>query len=770
MYILSLGFLAGTMGIILFPTLPPLSILSLNLFIIPLLWIFWKNVSIRLIGTIYLGFSLALFTAHNIIDARLSPQLEGKILYLTGIVSSVPQVKPASLSFYFTVEHSAFTEYAKDSLPFVGKTKLTWYRSLPTEFASGERWQIAVKLKRPYGFSNTGGFDYERWLLHNRVLATGYVRPSRYNQRLLAAPTFQLNLLREKIYQAIQEQVSNSDIAALISALSVAIRTDISTEYWEVFRKTGTSHLMAISGLHIAMVAGFAILPISLVWILFPALYLRVPIKIATLTLGAVFATAYALLAGFTIPTQRALFMVLCALVALSLKYKFSVGHFLAVAVIGVLVIDPLAALSEGFWLSFFAVALIFYMAGQSYKAAPYQLLHMQLLLSLGMIPISAAFFSSASLISPLANIIAIPWVTLLVAPSILLGVLLLFIAPVLSQYCFMVATWTLEVLLDYLRFLSQLPHSVLNFAELPPLLIIIAIIGVLIIALPQGLIGRYLGIIFLAPLFFYTPKKLPEGNFKLTLLDVGQGLASVLQTRNHVLVFDTGEHYSKQFDMGKMVLLPYLQSQQIYSIDKLIISHLDKDHAGGASAVLKQLPTVQFVSNDQVMIAKRHAMLCQAGQQWVWDKVQFRVLSPNTELNHLSKNDRSCVIQVSNGYHSALLLADIEKATEQHLVRDENIQLASEVMLVPHHGSKTSSSWSFLGAVKPQLALLSTGYRNRFNHPHAKIMSRYQQLNIPVLNTVDYGEIQLHFPNNHDKMTYIAKRKVHKRFWTDTH
>ena len=345
----------------------------------------------------------------------------------------------------------------------------------------------------------------------------------------------------------------------------------------------------------------------------------------------------------------------------------------------------------------------------------------------------------------------------------------MLLIAPILSDYCFALATWGFEILLAYLGYLSTLPNSTMTFATVPVLLIVIALIGVVIMAFPRYFIGRYLAIIFIAPLFLYEVKRPTEGSFKLTVLDSGQGLATVLQTQNHVMIFDTGERYSTQFDMGKVVVLPYLQSQHIQVIDTLVVSHADKDHRGGAAAIMAQLPVVQFLSNDALKINQRTAMLCRAGQYWTWDKVHFRVLSPHAEQAALSQNERSCVIKVSNAHHSLLLLADIEKHSERYLLKTQREALKADVMLVPHHGSKTSSLWPFIAAIDPQFALVSAGYRNRFNLPHPTIMARYQQLHIPVFNTAHYGEIQVIFPSDDTEIRYALKRSDNKKFWDQT-
>jgi len=766
MYTLSLGFLTGTLALLLFQKLPSLVLLWVLPFLLLALWYFWRNLLVRAVCSGLIGFFYALFVAQTLIDQRISPEFEGKTLRVTGTVVEIPEKKNNDIRFYMNIEQARLLDQGNIPISYQGKTKLGWYRGAPEQFATGERWQLDVRLKRPSGFMNTGGFDYEKWLFRKGVLATGYVRKSDNNQKLADAATWKLDSIREFVHQQIKSKVDNQSAAAIISALSVDVRNDISDDQWRIFRNTGTSHLMAISGLHIGMIAGFALLPVSLIWMLFPSLYLRLPVKTAALIVGAVFATTYALLAGFTIPTQRALVMVLFALLALFLKQKIPLSNILVTALFVVLLIDPLAGLSEGFWLSFFSVSLIFYLLGQSYKSLPYKLLTMQILLSFGMIPVTAAFFGSASLISPLANLIAIPWVTLLVAPAILIAVLFLFIAPALSDYPLAVATWGIDYLLVFLNYLSNLPISVMAFSELPISLVLAAVLGVLLLAFPRGLPGRWLGLLFIAPLFLYAPEKLKQGEFSLSVLDVGQGLASVVQTQNHVLVFDTGERYSESFDMGKIVVLPYLQSQNIKQIDKLVISHLDKDHRGGAVAIMRKLPVIQLISSVPYSIDKQQAIQCKIGQKWIWDGVTFQVLSPSEDQQGYSKNDRSCVIKVSNKQHGLLLIADIEKRSEQWLLNNEQELLLSDVMLIPHHGSKSSSTEDFLHAVNPNFAIVSAGYRNRFHFPNVKVMSRYEQLGIPVMSTLEQGEVRVKFPVLGEKIDIHSKRDEGRYFW----
>ena len=763
MYSLSLGFLLGTLSIQLLSELPTQRFEYLLLVFVPLLIKFWKHAFVRLIGGLIIGFLYALLISHHIIEQRIASEYEGKILTIVGRVVDIPEKQDKNIRFYFDVDQ---TRLAGKIIPFQGKIKLGWYRNAPEQLDSGSYWRLVVKLKRPSGFVNTGGFDYEKWLFQQGVLATGYVRQSSHNQQLAKAEAWRLDAIRESIKRHIFAQLGHKDATAIISALSIAVRNEITPDQWEIFKSTGTSHLIAISGLHIGMVASFALLPISLIWMLFPKLYLRMPVKVAALLFGAVLATLYALLAGFTIPTQRALLMVLFALFALVSKRKIPLSLVLFTAVFFVLLIDPLAGLSEGFWLSFFSVSLIFYLLSQSYKALPYRLLRVQLMLSFGMIPITAAFFGSASLISPLANFIAIPWVTLLIVPSILIAIPLLYVAPSLSQYPLDLAAWAVDKLLSYLGYLSELPYSMIAFADQPLLLTIAATFGVLLLALPRGLSGRWLGLIFIAPIFLYQPQKPELGEFKLSVLDVGQGLATVLQTQHHRLIFDTGDRYSKTFDIGKVVVLPYLQAQNIHYIDKLILTHLDKDHAGGAKSIVDKLAVIQLLSSQSIRINQHTASPCVAGKAWQWDGVSFQFLSPSPMQKNFNRNNHSCVLQVKNQHHRLLMVADIEKRAEKWLLKHQTTELAADVMLVPHHGSKTSSTQSFLQAIKPELAIISAGYRNRFHFPHQSVVKRYQDLGIKLLNTETAGQVDVIFPSDNKAIIVHAKRLENKHFW----
>lgn len=721
----------------------------------------------------FLSFSYACWSAHTILQGQLPQALEGKDLQVMGSVQDLPERLTTGYRFFFHIDQVLAVD-GQSSLDtaFTGLVRLTWYAQkgevLP-ELKAGERWQLVLRAKRPNGLSNPGGFDYERWLFAERILATGYVRGQDQALRLEPAKPLAIDPLRERISEAIHQALGDQASTSLIQGLAISATADISQDQWQVLQATGTAHLLSISGLHIAMVASFGLLPMLLLWRLFPHLYLYLPVRLAGGVLGAGFATGYALLAGFNIPTQRSLIMVLILMLGLLFKQRLAFGNSFALALFIVLMLDPLAPLSIGFWLSFGSVALLALLSQHQAKRVWVQVFSLQLSLSVFLIPLTIAFFASLPVYSPIANLVAIPWVTLLVVPLILLGILCLPLSFALASNLWQLAAKALDILTWGLEYLAQLPHALIYFPDLPWYYLGLALLGVLLILLPRGLPGRWLGLVCLLPLVIWQPNKPKLGEFRLTVLDVGQGLATVVQTAEHVLVFDTGSKSPYGFDMGEVVLAPWLRSQQIQAIDMMMISHGDNDHRGGADYLLANFQIGEVATNQLENFAKPLTVplkLCLAGQTWVWDQVRFEVLSPNPQLRYSKENNQACVLKVSNAGHALLLPSDIEKSTEQVLLK-MGAALQADVVLMPHHGSKTSSSAQFLQAVSPQLALVSAGYLNRFHHPHPQVLERYQALGTNLLNTVENGAIRIDFPNLiNESLIIFSYRKEQAGFW----
>ena len=777
-------FLLGTVSIQWFPKFIPVWVILISwITFVSMTAIFYKK-SINTVnlkktfssaGLVFLtGVLLATLSAQALLNKRLPENLEGKEILITGRVVGLPVIRVDGIRFRFSVSsiqlHSGSNQFDLPS-HYKGLIRLGWYQSKQVVF-SDEQWQLKVKLKKPSGFLNPGGFDYEKWLFSQRISATGYVRKSKTNEnkKLASAPWWAVDRLRQKIHQNIQSHVKNQPSAAVISALVVADRSALSTQQWEKLQKTGTSHLIAISGLHIAVVASFGFLPIWLLWRLFPRLNERLPLRVAGGVVGALFAIAYAVLAGFTLPTQRALVMVLIALISLMIRRNFSTFNVLTIALIAVLLIDPLAALSISFWLSFSAVSLILVLIKRQIKQPRWSLFKLQIILSLGMIPLTLLFFDTASLSSPAANLVAIPWVSFVVVPLSLIGMLLMPFSSSLSDLVFSLAAYAIDWFFMGLTYIVNLIHNPFNFSGIPSTYLFLAIIGFLVFLLPKGFPGRWLGLIAFLPALLFAPSKLEQGEFHFTLLDAGQGMASVVQTKNHTLVYDVGTRLSDHFDIAKLVMLPYLKEKRVSHIDTLVLSHDDIDHMGGANTVLKSITVNSVLGSKLTTLKNRDFKACYAGLKWSWDGVDFEVLSPRKATIKrsamISDNNLSCVIRVSNKTHSLLLTGDIEKKVEKQLLSDHSKILHSTVMIVPHHGSKTSSSDSFLNAVSPELALIPTGYRNRFKHPRPSIVKRYKMHNIKLMDTVGDGAISITFPQK-NAISVESYRKENQNFWS---
>ncbi len=779
MRILAVGFFLGSLAINGFTTLPNVWIyLAVGLFACSMASIFTRFKGFcnfpRIFIFIAVSFSAGLLytsaVGYRIQAAYLPSTWEGKDIQIEGQVLAIPELKTGSTRFLFKVKQllQAPAGITGDNSKVLQghKIRLNWYRNRPTLHA-GERWLLQVRLKRPYGSLNPNTFDYERWLFTQGLVATGYVRASDVNQRLSESPYWWPDRWREKIKTAIAQALPEEATASLLQGLAVAYRTEITDEQWDIMRRTGTSHLLAISGLHIALVASLGFLPVLALWFLFPQLYLRLPVRIAGSVLGVIFACAYALLAGFSLPTQRALIMVVIVLLALMQRQRMALSRILALALLAVLLFDPLASLSASFWLSFAAVALIGLLLNRRHQAKPWQQwLQVQWGLSLALIPLTAVWFGSFSLISPIANLIAIPWVTGSVVPLVLLGVIVLPFSAVWAAELWWLAAQSLQVLFDILTYFSTQTWALWTIPALPWYWLLVSLLGVALWLLPAGMPGRYLSVVCFLPLFVWQVERPQQSEFCLDVLDVGQGLATVVRTAQHNFLFDTGPRFRSGFDSGEAIILPWLQAQGVRSMDAMMISHDDLDHSGGARSILAALPVQQlWVNTEKQMDLHPTTGLCRAGLTWRWDGVDFTVLHPSDTTQTQSDNDFSCVIRVSNGNQSVLLVADIAQAVERQLIRQFS-ELKSDVLLVGHHGSKTSSSAEWLQAVEPEIAIVSAGYRNAFGHPHPDVVARYQRAGITLFSTIDSGAIHVDFSPHVAELKVEAYRREYKKFW----
>ncbi len=781
MRLFALFFLLGTLIIQQFQQLPSVIWFGLFLSISIFLTIFFKNKPTKLLiksllvsGTaLFSGLLLSTAIAQNQLSKRIATQWEGQDIILLGRVLGIPNAKEDGTRFRFKINQASLKTDPEKQIQLKGIVRLGWFQNTQAIINADETWQLVVRMKRPSGFFNPGGFDYEKWLFTERISATGYIRKEPdYNKRVSESPWWSINRLRQNIHNNIQEGVEDKASAAILSALVVAIRTQFDDKQWMLLQQTGTSHLVAISGLHIGVVAGFAFLPIMLIWGLFPSLNEKVPLRVAGAIAGVLFATLYAMLAGFTLPTQRALLMVVIALLGLLVRRHYHSSSILAVVVIAVLLLDPLAGMTVSFWLSFLAVALILIVLKRQIEKPAIQLIKLQVVLSLGMLPLTLFFFGSASLLSPVANLLAIPWVSLVVVPLSLLALVFMPISSFISDGLFSIAALAIEWMFSGFELLSRSSLANVSIAEIPSVYLLSAFVGFLFLLLPKGFPARWLGFVAILPALLFTVEKPKQGEFIFTLLDAGQGMASVVRTKNHTLIYDVGTRYSKTYDIGKLVVVPFLKAKGLVSVDSMILSHKDIDHWGGAEAVLKAIKVKRILSSNTTILENHKIFECLKDDKWQWDGVNFKVLSPPDNYPQ-NDNNRSCVLRVSNTNHSLLLTGDIQKKTERLLLtyaseeESGKSNMQSEVISVPHHGSKTSSTQAFIEAVSPELALIPAGYRNRFGHPKDKVLARYKRMGVDVMGTVDSGAITVKFPADEESYEVGAYREKKRRFWS---
>ena len=766
MYKYAISALIGASSILLLPKLPSGWLLAaLLLLAVFLLWI-CKKFSIKKIHSLGLGiaclilfFCYACTVAHYRLAWQLPPQLENKPVLAQGIIVSLPEKQGIHSSFLFSLSK------LNQEIIHHKIVKLSWYGRVPN-LQVGDAWQLVVKLKKIHGLANPGGFDYEAYALQNNIHASGYVRNSNQNQLLDSKNhSYWVDSLREKLGKIIARQLAGSPYMGMVQALVLGDKSGINSEQWQVLQRTGTNHLMVIAGLHIGMLSGLIFWLVGFLWRRSRYLVLCLAAKQAA-ALAAIFtAIAYSALAGFSIPTVRASIMVLVFMMTIVCKRYLSLGTGLAYALLLVLIFFPLACLSVGFWLSFAAVSIIFY--GMSARLNAHSLWwrwgRLQFVVSLGLIPFTLLLFQNASFISPLANSIVIPLVGFLVVPMSLLASALAWCLPTLSGYLYHAAAWVLNIVWHILAAFAAHPLSAWQHAVYNVWILIAALLGVLLLLAPRGLPGKYCGFICLLPLFFYQPALLANGAARLTLLDVGQGLASVVQTAHHVLVFDTGAKFGPNFNMGQAVVVPFLRSQGIQQLDMMVISHGDNDHIGGAKSVLQALPVKQIQTSVPRRFTRR-ASLCLAGQHWQWDGVQFRFLYPNK--SHLGlDNNSSCVLLVIAGNKRLLLTGDIEKPAEQFLLQHDRNYLLANVIVAPHHGSKTSSTLSFLQAVQPKWVLYPVGYLNKYHFPSSAVMHRYTEIGALPERTDNAGAISVLLAEN-TPVKPISYRRSVLRFW----
>ena len=744
------------------------------------------------------GFFYAAFFAQQRLSDALPAEWQGKDIQIIGVVGKLPTQHEHGLRFIFDVEQ-VLTPNAIVP-PHILLASYAGAQEEPLDIHAGERWRFTVRLKQPHGSSNPHDFDFEAWMLENKLRANGYIHLTEDNLRLDAlvqSPDYTIQSLREKVRDRIQKTlnpfpsqshplpiphavrgkwvrdsaevsvVEKNNYIGVLTALAIGDQAGIPAAQWQVFTRTGVNHLMSISGLHITMLSGLAFAASYWLWRRSARLTRALPARKAAALIGLLVALGYALLAGYGVPAQRTVYMLATIASVLWLSRTVAPSQTLAAALLVVLLLDPWAVLSPGFWLSFGAVALIFYVTAHRLRPPHWLVTYgrVQWAMSIGLIPPLLAMFQQVSLVSPIANAFAIPLVSFVVVPLTLLGTVLPF------DWLLWLAHQAMRVCGYLLEWLNNLPEVVWTQHAPPTWSIAIGMFGVLWMLLPRGFPARWLGLIALLPMFLVLPALPPEGTLRLVIFDVGQGLAVAAQTHNHALLYDTGPNFNSEANSGNRILIPALRGMGIAQLDGLILTHDDNDHTGGALSILQGLP-VNWLSSS---LAANHPLLqhasntqrCIDGQTWEWDGVHFEVLHPSAESYAAEKirdNNRGCVLKISTGKHSVLLAADIEKESEWRLLKQHEEKLPSTLLVVPHHGSKTSSVNAFVAAIHPRYAVFTVGYRNRFGHPREEVVERYRAIGSELLRSDTDGAIVVEMDTQN--ISVERYRKSHARYW----
>ncbi|WP_310389826.1 DNA internalization-related competence protein ComEC/Rec2 [Roseateles sp.] len=723
-----------------------------------------------------LAFTQAAWRAELRMSEALPEAWEGRDVLVLGRVSSLPSPVLGMFGapgwrFEFELEEAfAGASRQDDALVLPQRLALAWYaqgdEAAPPQLRAGERWQLLLRLKRPHGLMNPHGFDTEFWLFERGLRASGVVRPSG-GLRLSRAPWWSLNAWRSDLREALLRQVRNPSHAGILAALSLGDQAAISAADWGLFRVTGVSHLLSVSGLHVTMFAWAAQGLVGWLWRRSARLCLRWPAPNIARWAGVLAALAYALFSGWGVPAQRTVWMLLTLALLRSLGLRWPWPLCLLIAAVVVTVIDPWAVGQAGFWLSFAAVALLMASGTQQERAAGWREhlragLRNQWIATCGLAPLSLLFFQQLSVVDLLANLLAIPLISFVVTPLALLGALL----PGLWQ----LADAVLALLLLYLRWLAAWPLAVWQLPVAPSWAQALGLLGGLMLVMPSPLRLRALGLGLALPMLWPAPPRPPPGEFELLVADIGQGTGVLVRTSAHQLLYDSGPSYGPEANAGQRVLLPLMFALGLNRLDLLMLSHRDSDHTGGAASVLSGLPVAGLSSS----LEDGHPLLagpvpprrCEVGQRWQWDGVRFEVLHPQVAhyAQGLKSNAMSCVLRVTSAAgRSALLTGDLEAPQEADLVQRSNAgALRSAVLLVPHHGSKTSSTDAFLVAVAPRWAFVQAGYRNRFGHPAPAVLARYQAQGIEVLTSAACGAWRW----RSDAPDGQCQRAQFKRYW----
>ncbi len=710
------------------------------------------------------GYFWAAFVAHVQMADWDSTAVEGRDVEIAGTVRGLPIADARRTRFDVHISDSSHA-------PLVGKrVRLSWYgaRAVPMPASV---WHLTVRLRRPRGWHNPGGSDYEGRLFANRIAATGYVKAGEVDGSAPAVSLARMDAVRASLARSIGSALDGYGSEGLVRALAIGDRSGVSEHQWRALRVTGLAHLMAISGLHVGMAAGAAYWVALRAWTFVPRAALLIAAPQVAGIAAMLAATAYAMLAGLALPTQRALLMLAVVFAARLTRRYIPPSHGLAFALVAVLVVDPHSVRAPGFWLSFVAVAAIVAALATRPVARPHTFatrLHTiataQMAVTVGLAPVTLSVFAEQSLVSPFVNALVIPLVGVVVVPVVLLGLLAGVVHAGAGAAMLEVAALVLDTLWPAIEWIAARAAMLRVPGEIGPWQLAAAAAGILILLAPRGLTVRWLGFVWMLPMVAMRPDPVEPGAWRMTVLDVGHGLSVVVETENHVLVYDAGPRVGTRLDAAALAVLPFLAGHGHDTVDRVVLSHGDADHIGGYARLADSVAIGAMVANGPVD-SHRPDLECTAGRRWLWDGVSFEVLYPYAGRPRFD-NAHSCVVRIEGSGGIALLTGDVERDGERALVARSGHRLAADVLLVPHHGSTTSSTRAFVDSVSPSIALFSASEHGRFRLPHPDVVSRYVEAGVATYSTSRCGAVTIEFPPAAEPRVTRLEREHGRRYW----
>ena len=724
----------------------------------------WKKV--RPLGVFLFGFAIGHVNLHYQTNQQLPENLAGITIRATIDLDGLIDVDENGARFQARIKSSEHSH-------LVGKKLRLYWRDAP-ELSHGQLWDVSLRLRRPRGMVNPNGFDYQAWLLQRKIYATGYV----YTSKKVVPATLLFDDNKQDIHRFRSDIIRFIDTKdfhykALYRALLVGDKTKISKDQWRVFSATGTIHLMVISGLHIGLVAGVVFWLCGFLIAPFSRYLSHLHLRILPSLLSILAAGFYATLAGLSIPTLRATLLVILFNVAYIVYRKISFAFILMFAAVVVLLADPLAFMQPGFWLSFGAVFFLMYGFSCRYQEHNWwrKIASAQVLVFFALFVPLVSMNMMVSFNSPLANLVAVPVMSLLIVPLLFFAAMLISLCPLCSIFVFKVVDFFMHGLWQYLVWVDRIDGTINLQPPGSVLAILIGIVGTLLLLSPRALNVRLLGLCLL--LVFLFPARDRDEKFSLTVLDVGQGLSVVFGNQKQQFVYDTGAKFSESFDMGTRIIAPYLNSEGVRNLEAIFISHADNDHIGGLNGLLSSHNSREISASEPNAVAQHAnspATFCGGGKVWIYDEIRIEAIWPYADVNvtDIKRNNRSCVLLIEVANKQILLTGDIEKKIERRLLADAKLPEDIDVLIAPHHGSNTSSTYSLIHRLSPKHVIFSAGYKNRYRHPAEKVVNRYQKVGSEQWITGNDGAISIKIYPNGQLIVYSERRRSPRPWFSE--